>query len=135
MASGATLKRLVRARDLLHAEAARNPSLDELAGAAGLSRAHLARQFARTFGVSPHQYLVQLRLEQATRALAAGESVTEVCFALGFESLGTFSASFHRRTGMSPRAWQRAARPFVQSRGIPVIYVPGCWLSFYGEHV
>jgi AraC-like DNA-binding protein len=128
MTRGATLTRLVRARDLLHAEASHNPTLDDLAGAAGLSRAHLARQFAQTFGVSPHQYLIRLRLDQAKRALAAGASVTEVCYQVGFESLGTFSASFRRRTGMSPREWQRMTRPFVQSLGIPVLYIPGCFL-------
>src|SRR5690349_7513307 len=134
MAHGATLTRLLRARDLLHADAERGPTLDELAGATGLSRAHLARQLAQTFGVPPHQYLVQLRLDRAKRALASGESVTDVCFQVGFESLGTFSASFHRRTGMSPREWQRAARPFVQSRGVPVLYIPGCFL-IHAEHV
>ncbi|HEX5063080.1 MAG TPA: AraC family transcriptional regulator [Kofleriaceae bacterium] len=134
MAHGATLTRLLRARDLLHADSERGPTLDELAGAAGLSRAHLARQFAQTFGVPPHQYLVQLRLDRAKRALASGESVTDVCYQVGFESLGTFSASFRRRTGMSPREWQRAARPFVQSRGVPVLYIPGCFL-IHAEHV
>ena len=128
MAHGATLRRLVRARDLLHDEATRGPTLDELAGATGLSRAHLARQFTQTFGMPPHQYLVRVRLDQAKRALAAGDSVTEVCYQVGFESFGTFSSTFRRRTGMSPREWQRAARPFVQSRGVPVLYIPGCFL-------
>jgi len=126
------LRRLVRARDFLHAEATRNPTLDELARAAGLSRAHLARQFAQTFGLPPHQYLVQLRLDEAKRALADGQSVTDVCFRVGFESLGTFSTSFRRRTGMSPREWQRATRGFVQSLGVPILYIPSC---FYAEHV
>ena len=117
---------------MLHAEVSRGPTLDELARASGLSRAHLARQFAQTFGLPPHQYLVQLRLDQAKRALAAGESVTDVCFRVGFESLGTFSSSFRRRTGMSPRQWQRATRSFVQSLGVPILYIPSC---FYAEHV
>jgi AraC-like DNA-binding protein len=81
MARGALLRRLVLARDLLHAEPNRARSLDELARAAGLSRAHFARQFAATFGVSPHQYLVQLRLDAAKRELALGERVTDVCYA------------------------------------------------------
>ncbi|HUS32281.1 MAG TPA: AraC family transcriptional regulator [Kofleriaceae bacterium] len=133
MASGALLRRLVRARDLLHADAARNPTLDELAAASGVSRAHLARNFTQTFGISPHQYLVQLRLEQARRALAAGTSVTEVCHEVGFESLGTFSSTFRKRVGLSPREYQRRARPFVQSLGVPILYIPSCFL--YGAHV
>lgn len=134
MAHGATLQRLLRARDFLHADVSRGATLEELAEVAGLSRAHLARQFAQTFGVPPHQYLVQLRLDEAKRALARGASVTEACYLAGFESLGTFSASFRRRTGLSPRQWQRAVRPFVQSRGVPVIYIPGCFL-LRAEHV
>lgn len=134
MARGVILQRLVQARDLLHAEAARNPSLADLAAEARISRAHFARQFAETFGVSPHQYLIELRIDRAKRALAAGASVTEVCYDIGFASIGTFSSTFRRRTGLSPREWQRAARPFVQSRGVPVLYIPGCFLR-YAEHV
>ena len=135
MARGVVLQRLVRARDLLHADVQHGATLDELAAAAGLSRAHLARQFAATFGVPPHQYLVQLRVEQAKRALAAGTSVTDVCAEVGFTSLGTFSAMFHRRTGLSPRAWQKRSRPFVQSLGIPMLFVPACFFPVHGAHV
>ena len=131
----ATLTRLVRARDLLHAEARRGPSLDELATTAGLSRAHMIRQFARTFGVPPHRYLVRLRLDEAKRALAAGASVTDACLDAGFASLGTFSASFHRRVGVSPREWQRQVRPFVQSLGIPALRVPACYWLHFVKHV
>jgi AraC-like DNA-binding protein len=129
--SRATLHRLVRARDVLHADVRRGATLDELAAEAGLSRAFLARSFARTFGVPPHQYLVQLRLEHAKRALAAGTSVTQTCLEVGFESLGSFSASFHRRVGVSPREWQRRTRGLVQGLGVPVIYIPACFLERY----
>jgi AraC-like DNA-binding protein len=131
VAHGVVLQRLMRARDQMHAEAHRAPTLVELARTSGLSRAHFARQFAGTFGVAPHQYLVQLRIDRAKRALAAGTSVTEVCYELGFESLGTFSSSFTRRTGMSPRAWQQRSRPFVQSLGIPMLFVPACFFPTF----
>ncbi len=129
------LQRVVRARDFLHRELRAAPTLDALAHAAGLSRAHLAREFAASFGVPPHQYLMRLRLDEAKRALAAGARVTDVCLDLGFASVGTFSSSFHRRVGMSPRAWQRQARPFVQSRGVPMLFVPACYLSAHVPHV
>ncbi len=127
MARGVVLQRLVRARDYLHAELERGPTLADLARETGLSRAHLAREFSSTFGIPPHQYLVQLRIERAKRALAGGARVTDVCYELGFESLGSFSASFHRRTGMSPTRWQQRSRPFVQSLGIPMLFVPACY--------
>lgn len=133
MASGALLRRLLKARDLLHADVSRGITLDQLAAATGLSRAHLARQFADTFGVPPHQYLVQLRLDLAKRALARGATVTEVCHDVGFESLGTFSTSFRKRVGLSPREYQQVTRPFVQSLGVPILYIPSCFFSF--EHV
>jgi AraC-like DNA-binding protein len=132
MARGAVLHRLVRARDYMHAELQRNPTLTELASETGLSRAHLARQFAERFGTPPHQYLVRLRIEHAKRALARGERVTDVCFDLGFASLGTFSSSFSRHTGMSPRVWQQRTRPVVQSLGVPALFVPIC---FFAVHV
>jgi AraC-like DNA-binding protein len=132
--SRATLHRLVRARDLLHADVRRGPTLDELAAASGLSRGFLARSFTQTFGVPPHRYLVQLRLEQAKRALARGTSVTEACLEVGFESLGSFSASFHRRVGVSPREWQRRTRRLVQGAGMPALFIPACFLHRYAGH-
>jgi AraC-like DNA-binding protein len=134
-ASRATLRRLVRARDLLHADLQRGATLDELAAASGLSRGFLARSFTRTFGVPPHRYLVDLRFEHAKRALARGTSVTDACLEVGFESLGSFSASFHRRVGMSPREWQRRTRALVQSVGVPALYIPACFLHRYVGHV
>jgi AraC-like DNA-binding protein len=135
IATRATLRRLVRVRDLLHADLQRGPTLDELAAAAGLSRGFLARSFSQTFGVPPHRYLVDLRFERAKQALARGASVTETCLEVGFESLGSFSASFHRRVGMSPRDWQRRTRVLVQGVGMPALYIPACYLARYAGHV
>ena len=133
--SRATLRRLVRARDLLHADVARGPTLDELAVASGLSRGFLARSFAQAFGVPPHRYLVELRIEQVKRTLARGTSVTEACLEVGFASLGSFSASFHRRVGVSPREWQRQTRRLAQGAGMPVVFIPSCFLDHYAGHV
>src|SRR5262245_32741066 len=135
IASRATLRRLVRARDLLHTDVQRGPTLEELATASGLSRGFLARSFAQTFGVPPHRYLVDLRFERAKQALARGTSVTEACFEVGFESLGPFSASFHRRVGVSPGEWQGRTRAPVPSVGIPSLYIPACYLARYVGHV
>lgn len=135
MAHGALLRPLLRARCLLHDEVQRGPTLAELAREAGLSRAYLARQFAAAFGQPPHRYLRELRIEQAKRALAGGASVTEVCAGVGFESLGTFSTTFRRLTGYSPRSWQRETRPFVVSHGVQVLYIPACYFAFYVGHV
>ena len=98
-----------------------------LARRAGVSRAHFTRSFKRTFGETPHQYLMSRRMERAKSLLRAGDlSVTEVCFAVGFSSLGSFSARFTEVTGESPSAFQaRWARD-----GAPRI--PGCYVFMWG---
>jgi AraC-like DNA-binding protein len=81
-----------------------------LARRAGVSRAHFTRSFKLTFGETPHQYLMSRRMERAKSLLRAGElSVTDVCFAVGFSSLGSFSTQFRRFVGESPSAYR--ARP------------------------
>lgn len=131
------LHRLLAARDRLHDEIVDAPALATLARDVGLSRAHFIRSFTQVFGRSPRDYLIELRMDRAKRALARGESVTEVCFAVGYESLGTFSRTFAERVGRAPRAWQREARLVLPSAELwPAVWVPGCFLarfSTFGE--
>lgn len=99
-----SLRRLEQAREFLHAHAAEEIDLAVAARAACLSPFHFHRLFRRTFGVTPHQYRTQLRLERARRRLELGFGVTEACLDAGFESLGSFSALFRRRFGVPPSA-------------------------------
>jgi AraC-like DNA-binding protein len=80
--------------------------LDEIAAAAFMSRFHYIRIFQQVYGVTPRQYLRDLRIAKAKELLKQGHSVIEVCFAVGYESLPTFSKVFKRGTGHSPRAYQ-----------------------------
>ena len=83
-------------------------TIAELARELRISPFHFIRQFECVFGVTPHQYRIQARLDRARRLLAAGRmSVTEVCMDVGFSSLGSFSTLFTRRFGESPRAFRR----------------------------
>lgn len=101
-----------------------------MAKAAGLSRAHFLRSFRHVFGVTPHEYVVRLRIERARMALARGASVTEACMEVGFSSLGTFSRTFAARVGESPRAWQRRVRVLVPSAELwPAVWIPTCFLA------
>lgn len=125
----ATLRRLLRARDRLHDAPAEAPSLVELATDAGMSREHFLRAFAQTFGRTPRDYLVDLRLEHAKRSLARGTSVTEACLTAGYASLGTFSRTFADRVGLSPRAWQQRVRRVLPSAELwRAVWIPGCFL-------
>lgn len=101
-------RRLCRARDYISACFDRPVTLKEVAGVACLSPNHLLRSFRQAFGLTPHQYLTARRMEQARKMLADQNlSVTDVCLSVGFESLGSFSRTFRRHTGLPPSACRR----------------------------
>ena len=129
MAFAPTARHLLRARDLADARYFEPLDVDDLAGAAGLSRAHFSREFRRAFGESPHAYLLTRRLERAAALLRGTDrSVAEICFAVGLRSVGSFTTSFTRTYGTSPTAY-RAAYPPAAARAI----VPACVLRVYGR--
>jgi len=85
--------------------------LEQLAARLGVSRYHLIRAFRRAWGVTPHQYRTLRRIERAQALLANSDlTVTEICFAVGFQSPGSFSALFRRATGQAPHAWREHIR-------------------------
>jgi AraC-like DNA-binding protein len=104
-------RRLHRARDYAAALAHMPLTLDDLARVACLSPNHFLRTFKAAFHQTPHQYLTARRLEQASRLLLhTNLSVTEICFSVGFQSLGSFSWRFRRQMGLSPEAFRRQKR-------------------------
>jgi AraC-like DNA-binding protein len=110
-------RRLHVARDYAAALYAAPLTLDELATVACLSPSHLLRTFRAAFGQSPHQYLTALRLARARDLLRTTEiSVTEVCLAVGYTSLGSFSALFRRHLGVSPERYRQDQRRRVADR-------------------
>jgi AraC-like DNA-binding protein len=122
-------RHLLRAKDLADTRYFEPLDVDDLAGAAGLSRAHFSREFRRAFGESPHGYLLTRRLERAAALLRGTDrSVAEICFAVGLRSVGSFTTSFTRTYGSSPTAY-RAAHP--PASGLAV--VPICVLRVYGR--
>lgn len=124
-----TERHLLRARDLADARYADPLGVDDLAAAAGLSRAHFSREFRRAFGESPHAYLLTRRLERAATLLRTTDrSVAEICFSVGLSSLGSFTTSFTRTYRMSPTAY-RAAHPPARSMAV----VPSCVVRAYGR--
>ena len=109
----------------------RSLGLNEIAGEAYFSPYHFLRLFRETFDLTPHQYLIQRRIAQAKHLLADRDfTVTDVCFEVGFESLGSFSSLFHRSVGVSPSQYRRRAFEFVQySFQSPDILIPSCFLA------
>src|SRR5438876_9345518 len=99
-------RHLLRAKDVADARYAEPLGVDDLAGAAGLSRAHFSREFRRAFGESPHAYLLTRRLERAAALLRSTDgSVADIRFAAGLRSVGSFTTSFTRTYGRSPTAY------------------------------
>lgn len=120
-------RRLCEARDLLRDVSEEAPTVEAIAVTVGISPSHFIRQFEALFGVTPHQYRIDARLALARDLLAAGShSVTDVCMAVGFSSLGSFSASFSRRVGESPSAFRRRQRASVDVDGPARSRHPGC---------
>jgi AraC-like DNA-binding protein len=101
-------RHLLRARDLIDGRYARPLDLEALAGAAHVSQRHFSRSFRRTFGETPYQYLLTRRIERARHLLRSTDmQVAEVCLAVGFTSVGSFTSTFRRHVGMSPTEYRR----------------------------
>jgi AraC-like DNA-binding protein len=129
MAYAPPARHLLRARDLADARYFEPLSVDDLAATAGLSRAHFSREFRRTFGESPHAYLLTRRLERAAALLRTTDrSVADVCLSVGLQSIGSFTTSFTRTFGRSPTAYRAAHPPAAQGA-----LVPGCVVRAYAR--
>jgi AraC-like DNA-binding protein len=104
------LARLRRVRDRIDREYAQPLDVEALARGAHMSAGHLSREFRRAYGESPYGYLMTRRIERAMALLRRGDlSVTEVCFAVGCSSLGTFSTRFAELVGVPPSVYRREA--------------------------
>jgi AraC-like DNA-binding protein len=129
MAYAPPARHLLRAKDLADLRYADALDVDDMAAAAGLSRAHFSREFRRTFGESPHAYLLTRRLERAAALLRTTDrSVAEICLDVGLTSVGSFTTSFSRMFGASPTAY-RAAHPPAIAHAV----VPSCVVRAYGR--
>ena len=122
------LQRLSRARDFIDHCYDHPLSLEQISEKACFSRYHFLRLFRQAFNKTPHQYLIECRIEKAKQLLSSNElRVTDVCFEVGFQSLGSFSSLFHRYVGHAPIIYRERAR----EREIARRKVPGCFLVMY----
>jgi AraC-like DNA-binding protein len=129
MAYAPPARHLLRAKDLADARYFEPIDVDDMAAAAGLSRAHFTREFRRVFGDTPRGYLLTRRLERAAALLRTTDrSVAEICLDVGLTSVGSFTTSFTRMFEMSPTAY-RAAHPPARAHAV----VPSCVVRAYGR--
>ncbi len=121
----ALLRRLLRAKDRMDAASHEAWPVSRLAAVGGVSPAYFARSFKRAFGVPPHRYLMTRRIERAVALLRDTDmSITDIAFATGWESLGTFGRTFHDVVGCSPGVMRDDARA-----GLPTAGIPACVLQ------
>jgi transcriptional regulator GlxA family with amidase domain len=117
-------RHLLRAKDLADARYVEPLDVNDLARAAGLSRAHFSREFRAAFGESPHAYLLTRRLERAAALLRTTDhSVADICFSVGLQSVGSFTTSFTRTYGRSPTAYRAEFPPAAQHALVPTCVV------------
>jgi transcriptional regulator GlxA family with amidase domain len=120
------LRRLLRAKDRMDAASHEGWPVHRLARVSRVSEAHFARSFKQAFGVPPHRYLLTRRIERATAMLRdTDRPITEIAFATGWESLGTFGRTFRDVTGQSPGE----IRARAQGTAHEFDRVPTCFVS------
>ncbi|MGH8774241.1 MAG: helix-turn-helix domain-containing protein [Jiangellaceae bacterium] len=119
-------RHLLRVRDLIDRAYTEQLDIAALARSASVSPAYFGRSFKAAFGETPHQYLMSRRMERAKALLRAGElSVTEVCLAVGFTSLGSFGTQFRRLVGDSPSAYRQ------RDGHEELAKLPGCYVRMW----
>ena len=119
-------ERLSRARKFIDESYQLPLDLSEISKQACLSRYHFLRLFRDTYDTTPHQYLIQKRIEKAKELLRRRSlSVTDVCFEVGFESLGSFSSLFRRCVGDAPKNYRQRELESLKK-------IPGCYLTMFG---
>jgi AraC-like DNA-binding protein len=127
-------QRLSHAREFIDACYHLPLDLEQISRQAFFSPYHFLRLFKQTFYKTPHQYLVEKRLEKAKQLLISSElSVTQVCFEVGFESLGSFSSLFHKYAGHPPKLYRTRTLGRLQIAVLwPEIPIPACYLFRFG---
>ncbi|HKV39749.1 MAG TPA: AraC family transcriptional regulator [Blastocatellia bacterium] len=122
--------RLCRARAFIDSHYHMPLDLDQISREACLSRYHFLRLFRQAFNRTPHQYLTERRIRKEKELLAGDTfTVTQVCFEVGFESLGSFSALFHKHVGRPPIGYRAKMNDLKR---FPLKQVPGCFVVMWG---
>ncbi len=122
-------ERLCRAREFIDLCYDLPLNLDQISRQACFSRYHFLRLFRQAFNKTPHQYLVERRIEKAKELLGSRDlRVTDVCFEVGFQSLGSFSSLFHKSVGHAPVTYRKKSRESQAAKR----QIPGCFIVMYG---
>lgn len=126
-------RRLVQAKLFIDAHYAEPIDLENIADEAYFSKFHFIKQFKSIYQQTPHQYLIGVRIAKATQLLGEGMPVSDVCYAVGFESVSTFSGLFKKLTGNTPSAYLAQQRQIKEQKiKLPLAFIPGCFAAKNG---
>jgi len=126
-------RRIVQAKLFIDGHYHQNIDLDNIAGEAYFSKFHFIRIFKTTYGKTPHQYLIAVRIANAKLLLQKGKSVNQVCYSVGFDSISSFSALFKRLSGLAPSVYQQQQlERQVEMLNAPQKFIPNCFAEQNG---
>lgn len=126
-------KRLVQAKIFIDTHYADPIDLNNIADEAYFSKFHFIRKFKNIYRKTPHQYLISVRIERSMELLKAGFSVSDACYAVGFESVSSFSRLFKRITGATPSAYYMQQQEIKAKMVlVPLSFIPACFAEKNG---
>ena len=126
-------RQVVRAKLYIDEHFAETVDLDNAAKAAGFSKFHFVRLFRDIYGNTPHQYLTSVRIGRAIQLLQTDLTVKQVCFAVGFDSITSFTALFKRRIGLTPAAYKQISlERRNEIKTVPLRHIPNCFAEKKG---
>jgi AraC-like DNA-binding protein len=126
-------RRIVKAKLFIDDNYADTIELDQIADEAFFSKFHFIRLFKKTYGKTPHQYLTWVRIEKSKLLLSKETPISEVCYAVGFDSISSFTGLFKRIVGQTPSAYQQTCiNKQVEIKNEPLKHIPNCFAEMNG---
>jgi AraC-like DNA-binding protein len=126
-------RRLVQAKLFIDTHFAEQIDLDSIADEAFFSKFHFIRLFKQIYERTPHQYLISVRIAGAKQLLRSGMSATDTCYAVGFESVSSFTGLFKRQTGVTPSVYRQQQLDLQSAiRKAPLNFIPNCFAETHG---
>ena len=121
-------RRIVQAKLFIDDHYSESIDLNNIADEAFFSRFHFIRLFKRTYNKTPHQYLIFIRMEKAKQLLQTGRSIANVCYAVGYDSISSFTGLFKHNTGVTPSAYQlQQQKKKAALKKSPLAFIPDCF--------
>ncbi|HTI58815.1 AraC family transcriptional regulator [Mucilaginibacter sp.] len=126
-------RRIVKAKLFIDENFAGDIDLDHIADEAFFSKFHFIRLFKNTYAKTPHQYLTVVRIERSKLLLKDNKPIAEICYAVGFDSISSFTGLFKRLTGQTPSAYQQLQKKIREEiKTTPLKHIPNCFAEMKG---